>query len=78
MSVEVYDNRQSGPLRAFEPIIQGDVSKITSWPGSTIICITLDSGYRIILPKSLVPELVKAAGVELVMTTPITRPSDQA
>lgn len=62
MSVEVYDNRaKQSPYRPHEPIVRGAVSKISSWAGSANILITLETGYTISLPKSLVPELVKAA-----------------
>ena len=59
--IEVYDNRLRECLMTSDPIIKGDVIKVSSWAESTSICITLDTGYRIILPKTLVIELVKAA-----------------
>ena len=59
--IEVYDNRLKEHPYFTDPIAKGAVVKVSSWAGGTIILITLDTGYSISLPKSLVPELVKAA-----------------
>ena len=59
MSIEVFDNREKSRLSVVDPIVRGNSIQVTAY--GNIIWITLDTGYRIILPKALVPELVKAA-----------------